>query len=254
MSFIKNRNTQALNNFHTEELRSAAMNWHNVSRKFNYQYMFESFGLPIIQDPQDIVMLQELIWTYRPDFIVETGVARGGSIALSAALLAIQNFIDGVSKEDVDRRGVIGIDIEIREENLIAIKNHPLESLITLIEGSSTDNDIFDVVVNKIPKNSKTMVILDSNHTHKHVYQELNLYSRIVTCGMPLVVMDTGIEFAEIKTLNVSRGWSKGNNPYSAVQHFLSEKQGENFSLFREFEYRHLITCAPEGILIRNCS
>lgn len=251
MDFFSERQFQANKNFQNEELLAVAKSWHDMSRRHNYQYMFEVLGLPIIQDPQDIVMLQELIWRHKPDVVIETGIARGGSLVLSASLLALFGYIDMLKSDTVKIRKVIGIDIEIRKENLDAISNHPLSQLITLVEGSSTDSSTLGRVKELIPPGSSVMVILDSNHTHEHVAAELLTYCDLVTTYMPLVVMDTGIDFADSSTLNPNRNWGKGNSPYSAIKEFLEKPIGRQFETSREIETRHLITCAPEGVLIR---
>lgn len=251
MEFFLEREKKALSNSRNDILLESARNWHNMSRLHDYQYMFEVFGLPIIQDPQDIVMLQELIWKYKPDIVIESGVARGGSIVLSASILAILNYVDSTNKRSVKNRGVIGIDIEIRPATHQSISKHPLNPLIKLVEGSSTDQMTLQKVKSLIPRASSVMVVLDSDHTHNHVLKELELYSELVTLGMPLVVMDTGIEFADPSSLNASRGWSHGNNPYSAVQSFLGTTQGQSFEIFKDIEIRHLITCAPDGVLLK---
>lgn len=251
MKFFEERQNLVLNNSRNIDLLNKAKDWHDASRKANYAYMFESFNLPIIQDPQDICMLQEIIWKTKPTVIIETGVARGGSIVLSAAILAVLNYCDILHKNSSVLRKVIGVDIDIRQHNRKAILDHPLAPMIELIEGSSIDQITVNNVISKIPENSSVMVILDSNHSEEHVLNELNLYSKLVSDGFPLIVMDTGIEFAPNETLNLNRPWCKGNNPYTAVQKFLKKPEGRSFSIDREIEKRHIITCAPEGILFK---
>ena len=251
MGFLEDRKSTAKSNYRNDELKYAARNWHDISRKFNYQYMFEMYGLPIIQDPQDIVMLQELIWKSKPSIIIETGVARGGSLVLSASVLAVLDRCDENEVSKQNRRKVIGIDIKITKESREAIESHPLNFMIDLIEGSSVDTATLESLKQRIPNNSSVMVILDSNHTHEHVREELAAYSNLVTEGMPLIVMDTGIEFADESTLNLERPWKKGNNPYTAVKEFLNSDLGHLFKVNQEIEERHIITCAPEGVLFR---
>jgi cephalosporin hydroxylase len=251
MDFLEERELKARENFNNKEFVNSARKWHNDSRKFDYQYMFEVFGLPIIQDPQDIVMLQELIWKCKPQVILETGVARGGSLALSAAMLSLLDNFDKKKTLEHPQRKVIGVDINFSPENVEAITSHQFSSMIHLLQGSSIEEKIINAVKTLIPENSSVMVVLDSNHTHDHVLRELQIYSEFVTSGMPIVVMDTGIEFAEPETLNSNRPWAKGNNPYSATQAFLNSKSGALFKIDREIEMRHIITCAPEGILFK---
>lgn len=251
MDFLSERRNKALINSQNSRLLESARNWHNVSRLHDYQYMFEVFGLPIIQDPQDIVMLQEMIWNYKPDIIIETGVARGGSVVLSASILALFNYIDSTKGMPARDRCVIGIDIEVRQITSENLSNHPLKSLIRVLEGSSIDQKTLSLTRGLIPKDYSVMAILDSDHSHDHVLRELNLYSDLVTTNMPLIVMDTGIEFAEPSSLNHNRSWGKGNNPYSAVQSFLETSKGKRFEIYRDIEVRHLITCAPDGVLIK---
>lgn len=252
MDFLSERRIKALNNFQNGRLLESARNWHNVSRINDYQYMFEVFGLPIIQDPQDIVMLQEMIWNFKPDLVIETGVARGGSVVLSASILALFNYIESIKEIPVRNRCVIGIDIEVRQKTSKDLSDHPLKSLIKVLEGSSVDERILSQARSLIPEDHSVMVILDSDHSHDHVLAELNLYSDLVTANMPLIVMDTGIEFAEPSTLNPNRDWGKGNSPYSAVQSFLKSEKGQRFETFLDIEMRHLITCAPAGVLIKS--
>ena len=158
--------------------------WFINASNHKYSYHFDWLGLPIIQFPQDIVAIQEIIWRTKPDVIIETGVARGGSLILSASIL---HLLNGTGK-------VVGVDIDIRPHNRESIENHPLAFRIHLVQGSSIEPIIVEQVKNFIQPANKIMVILDSNHTHEHVLKELELYAPLVTSGCYLVVMDTIIE------------------------------------------------------------
>jgi cephalosporin hydroxylase len=251
MDFIEKRNRSAIENWNRSEIRAAATNWHNISREINYQYMFEMCGLPIIQDPQDVCMLQELIWQIKPTLIIETGIARGGSLMLSAMLLGALSFIDGLNESGPKKRRVVGIDIDIRAHNRIKIEKHPLFPLITILEGSSTSEEIVAELRKIIQEEDIVLVILDSNHTEEHVLAELEIYSPFVSEKSAIIVMDTGIEFAPPESFNTDRPWSVGANPYTATKKFLSSPLGQDFDVDRSIEYRHIISSAPEGLLRR---
>ncbi len=251
MDFIESRNKLANENWASKEIKAAASEWHNLSRQINYQYMFEMCGLPIIQDPQDICMLQEVIWQIKPTLIIETGVARGGSLMLSAMSLGALSYIDSLSEANACKRRVVGIDIDIRTHNRIKIEEHPLFPLINLLEGSSISDSIIEKVKRIIQETDKVLVILDSNHTEEHVLAELEIYSQFVTNQSAIIVMDTGIEFAPPESFNTNRPWSTGSNPYTATKKFLELPGGQNFEIDRTIEFRHLISSAPEGLLRR---
>lgn len=231
------------------ELKRVSFDWMNAVSKYKYSYHFEWLGRPIIQFPQDIVALQEIIWANKPDLIIETGIAHGGSLIFSASMLALLDLIDQENGETsrVSRK-VIGVDIDIREHNKKAILSHPLASRIEMLEGSSTAPEIIHSV-RKITQNySKIMVILDSNHTHDHVLQELNLYNNFVTSGQYLVVFDTVIDNFPPGTY-FDRPWDVGNNPKTAVKEFL--RVNSDFYLQESMENKLLITVAPSGYLVR---
>ena len=192
--------------------------------------------MPIIQTPQDIVALQEIIWQTKPDIIIETGVARGGSIIFHASML---HMLGNDGK-------VIGIDIDIRPHNREAIEQHAMSKYIHLIEGSSVDQDILQQVKDLIPEKSSVMVILDSNHTHDHVLKELQHYSSLVTKGCYLVVLDTIVEDLP-DDLYHNRPWSRGNNPKTAVHEFM--KTTTRFEIDDTVTNKILITAAPDGYL-----
>ena len=195
----------------------------STTPKYSYNYMWSA--RPIIQYPQDIVAMQELIWKIKPDLIIETGIAHGGSLVFSASMLAqldINEAIElGVSFDPKNsNRKVLGIDIDIRAHNLKAIQEHPMSSRIQMIQGSSIDYEVIEQVRN-IAKNYKCiMVCLDSNHTHDHVLSELQAYADLTSIGSYCCVFDTIIEDFPLETYP-DRPWGPGNNPKTAVYEFL---------------------------------
>ena len=204
--------------------------------EYQYSYNFTWLGRPIIQFPQDIVAVQELIWKVKPDLIIETGIAHGGSLILSASLLEL---IGGDGR-------VLGIDIDIRDHNRVEIEKHPMYRRICMIEGSSIDEKIAEQVYVFAKGVKQVMVFLDSMHTHGHVLRELELYSPLVTKGSYLVVFDTIIEDMP-DNFFPNRPWGKGNNPKTAVWEFLNKN--DCFEIDKEIENKLLITVAPDGYL-----
>jgi len=202
---------------------------------YRYSYNFTWLGRPVIQYPQDLVALQELIWRVRPDLIVETGIAHGGSLVFSASMLELLG--DGE---------VLGVDIEIRPHNREAIEAHPLARRIAMIEGSSVDEQVVAQVREHAAGKERVLVILDSNHTHEHVARELELYGELVTPGSYLIVMDTVIDDMPAESFP-DRPWGPGNNPKTAVHEFLA--QTDRFEIDREISDKLLITVAPDGYL-----
>jgi cephalosporin hydroxylase len=216
-------------------LKALSLDWLMAAARHRYSYNFTWLGRPIIQHPQDMVALQEIVWSTRPELIVETGVAHGGSLILSASLLAL---LGGDGR-------VAGIDVEIRPHNRAAIEAHPLAPRITLIEGSSTSEAVM-AQVRGLAAGKRTMVILDSNHTHDHVARELELYSPLVRKGGYLIVMDTLIEEMPPDSFP-NRPWGRGNNPRTAVREFLARSR--RFEVDTSIENKLLITVAPGGYL-----
>jgi cephalosporin hydroxylase len=251
MDFARRRLEIAERNWSNEVLRRAAQTWHDESRRHDYQYMFEFCGLPIIQDPQDICMLQEVLWAHDPTVVIETGVARGGSLVLSATMVAAREFSAQLAGSPTSRRLVCGIDIDIRQHNRIAIEQHPLSPLIELIEGSSIDPHVISQVRRLIRADDRVLVILDSDHSAAHVLEELKAYAPMVNPRGAILVMDTGIEFAPPDSFSTDRPWGPGSNPYTAVQQFLQTQDGEEFVVEDHIQKRHLITSAPSGYLVR---
>lgn len=223
-------------------LQKKSLDWTITTAPHKYVYNFDWLGRPIIQFPQDMVAVQELIWQVKPDLIIETGIAHGGSLILSASILAL---IDWPRKT---RRRVLGIDIEIRPHNRAALKAHPLKSIIEMIEGSSTDPQIIQKIQKRSRDFRRIMVLLDSHHTHEHVSQELEAYAPLVTKGSYVIVSDTAIEDVPAK-ISANRTWGKGNNPQTAVREFL--KTHKNFKVNLEIQNKLLISSSPGGYLER---
>lgn len=219
-----------------EKIQTLAKDFFNEVSQFNYSYHFKWMGRPIIQFPQDIIALQEIIWDIKPDLIVETGIAHGGSIIFSASML---DMIGNGGK-------VVGIDIDIREHNRKAIEEHPMYKHITMLEGSSIDNGIVEQVFEMAKGKEKILVILDSNHTHEHVLEELKLYSPLVTKDSYCIVLDTVVENMPEDAFP-DRPWGIGNNPMTAVEAFLKENQ--RFEIDTGIHDKLLITVAPNGYL-----
>jgi cephalosporin hydroxylase len=225
--------------------------------KYKYAYNFTWLGRPIIQLPQDIYTIQELIWKIKPDLIIETGIAHGGSLIMSASILALLDYCEGYSIENSSGRQVIGIDIEIRSHNKKAIEDHVLYPLIQMIEGSSIDYNIIKQVEEIINERSYydkekqirhpiIMIFLDSNHSHKHVLAELESYAPLVSIGSYCIVFDTLID--DIQNNNEHR-WGINNNPKTAIHEFLL--RNNNFEIDKNIENKLLLTCAPNGFLKR---
>lgn len=218
-----------------------------------YSYNFRWLGRPIIQYPQDILAMQELVWVTRPDLIVETGIAHGGSLILSASLLALLDYADAVADGDVldprnPKRRVLGIDVDIRPHNREAILAHPMAPRIDMLQGSSTAPDIVDAVKRAAGNHERVMVCLDSNHTHEHVLAELRAYAPLVTPGNYCVVFDTVIEDLPPGSYD-DRPWDVGDNPKTAVAAFLREHP--DFVVDEDVEAALLVTVAPGGYLRR---
>ncbi len=223
--------------------------WIDTTGSYRYVYNWKWMGLPIIQLPADVVATQEIIWSVKPTVIIETGVARGGSIVFNASQLAMLDLCEGTSTSLQDsKRRCIGIDIDIRAHNREALEAHPLAPLVTLYEGSSIDTETADFVRNLLDPDDRVMVILDSNHTHDHVLRELELYSGLVTPGSFLIVHDTGIENAPDEAF-ANRDWGRGDNPLTAMYAFL--KGNENFEIADTICDKLLITSSPKGYLRR---
>ena len=216
---------------------------HEYFAKTKYAYNFFWLGVPVIQLPQDLQVIQEIIWTVKPDLIIETGTAWGGSIVFSASMLALLEDCG-----EIENGQVIGIDIEIRPHNKKNILAHPMSKRITLLEGSSIDAEIIGKVINIAKNKGRILVCLDSNHTHDHVLAELNAYTPLVSIGSYCIVGDTAIEDVPGGTIS-GRPWGKGNNPKTAVWEFL--KENDNFEIDKIVESKIILTGSPDGFLKR---
>ncbi len=215
--------------------RQVACKWELEQFQHQYSYHFTWLGRPIIQFPQDMIALQEIIWKTKPDVIIETGIAHGGSLIFSASILEL-----------IGKGKVIGIDIDIRKQNKIEIEKHSLFKRIEMIEGSSVDAKIIKKIFSMIEKKEKVLVLLDSNHTHEHVLKELNAYSSIVKKGSYIIVFDTMVEDMPENSFP-NRPWDKQNNPKTAVKEFL--KKNDRFKIDKNYEKKLLITSSPDGFL-----
>jgi len=231
---LRNRNITNLMN-KDSKLKKLSQQWFDKSFQYEYSYHFTWLGLPIIQYPQDIMALQEIIWKIKPDLIIETGIARGGSMIFYASMLEL-----------IQKGEVIGIDIDIRKHNKRAIQSHPLKKRITMIEGSSIENKVVNKVHKLARNKKKILIILDSFHTHKHVLKELEAYSELVSKGGYVIVFDTVVEDMP-EEFFPNKPWEKGNNPKTAVKEFLIKN--ERFKVDKIIEKKLLITSCHNGFL-----
>jgi cephalosporin hydroxylase len=236
-----------------EELRETAAAFMRASIKRQYSYNFSWQGRPIIQYPQDMVAVQELIWSVKPDLIIETGIAHGGSLVLSASLLALLDLCDGIEAGEkldprLSRRKVVGVDIDIRGHNRAAIEAHPMASRIQMIQGSSIAPDIVDQVRAIAANYARVMVCLDSNHTHDHVLAELQAYAPLTTRGSYCIVFDTIVDDLP-KELSFGRPWGPGSNPMTAMREYLNTHP--EFEIDTTVQDKVLVTVAPNGYLRR---
>ncbi len=222
-----------------EELKKKSLDWMLHADKYKYTYNYSWMGRPIIKFPSDIVATQQIVWDVKPDLIIETGIAHGGSLILSASLLEL---IGGQGR-------VLGIDIDIREHNRKEIEAHPMMKRIDMIEGSSVADDVMARVRAAAAKAKCVMVFLDSLHTHDHVLKELELYAPLVSSGSYLVLPDTFIEYFPKGYYAHNRPWDVGNNPMTALRAFL--EKNKDFEIDRELCDKLMITEAFDGYLRR---
>lgn len=221
-----------------KDVQALSRIWAREVTRHKYTYNFSWMGRPIIQTPQDMVAMQEIIWRVKPDLIIETGIAHGGSLIYYASLLEMIGG-DGY---------VLGIDVDIREHNRAEIEKHPMNKRIKMIQGSSVDASTSDVVKQHAKGKRSVLVVLDSNHTHEHVLKELELYAPLVTKDNYVVVFDTLLEDMPDDLLK-DRPWGKGNNPKTAVWEWMKTNAG--FEIDKSIEHKLLITVAPDGYLKR---
>lgn len=251
--FKKETQGRLASNAADANLANATRVFMRESIRAQYSYNFSVLGRPIIQYPQDMVALQELIWQIKPDLIIETGIAHGGSLILSASMLALLDYCDAVETSTpldpkAPRRRVLGIDIDIRAHNRAAIEAHPMSNRIDMLQGSSIDASIIAEVHKRAAGHGRVLVILDSNHTHDHVLAELEAYAPLVSDGSYCVVFDTVIEDLPAG-MYPNRPWDVGNNPKTAVREFLS--RNNTFEVDTDMDAKLLITVAPGGYLRR---
>ncbi|MVO18625.1 cephalosporin hydroxylase family protein [Parasedimentitalea huanghaiensis] len=234
-------------------LNDMALGFLQATTQPKYSYNFHWQDRPIIQYPQDIVAMQELIWSVKPDLIIETGIAHGGSLIFSASILALLDMSEAIESGEMmdpskSKRKVLGIDIDIRAHNREAIEAHPMSSRIEMIEGSSIDADIFAQVLKAAEGYKRVLVCLDSNHTHDHVRAELELYAPLTSVGSYCVVFDTLIEDMPADEYP-NRSWGPGDNPKTAVWDYL--KDHSEFEIDKSIPAKLLITVAHDGFLKR---
>jgi cephalosporin hydroxylase len=248
-----------------KDWKKLSSEWMVAAFRHKYMYNFESLGRPIIQTPVDMVATQELIWKIKPDLIIETGIAHGGSLIMSASMLALIDYCEAVEAgatldPKATRRRVLGLDIDIRPHNRTAIEAHPMAHRIDMIEGSSIAPEIV-AQVHGIAKNyKKVLVCLDSNHTHDHVLAELEAYAPLTSAGSYCCVFDTVVEDLP-DDMFPDRPWAPGNNPKTAVLEYLRRLKSEGrqasdgaplaFEIDKAIEDKLLITVAPGGYLKR---
>lgn len=245
--------------------RQRSLDWLHDAFINKYMYNFMCLGRPIIQTPIDMAAVQEIIWTVRPDLVIETGIAHGGSLILSASVLALLDYADAAEHGTVldpktPRRRVLGIDIDIRAHNRAAIEAHPLSGRIDMIQGSSTAADVISRVHKIASGYKRILVMLDSNHTHEHVLAELEAYAPLTSKGSYCLVFDTVVEDLP-DSVFPDRPWKRGDNPKTAVREYLRRLKTEKrtatdgaplaFELDAEIETKLLITVAPNGYLKR---
>ena len=235
-----------------KDLSNLSRDWMRRSATYKYVYNFDWLNTPIIQFPQDIVAIQELIFKYEPDLIIETGIARGGSVLFSASMMALLDLRESIKNNSSFelKRKVIGVDIDIREYTKQAILNEPLSKYIELFEGSSIDQTTIDLVHKASKKYKNVMLFLDSNHTHKHVLAELIGYQDLIKSGGYIVVYDTSIEWDDPKYWESDRQWSPGNSPRTAISKFIENYP--DFKIDKSISDKLLITVATEGFLRRD--
>ncbi len=236
-----------------ELLKKQSIDWLIEASREKYTYHFEFFDRPVIQLPQDMVAMQELIFKVKPDLIIETGIAHGGSLVMSASMLALLDMADAINADTSfdpsnSRRKVLGIDIDIRAHNRAAIEAHPMASRIAMIEGSSIDSGVISLVHQFAAKYERILICLDSNHTHDHVLAELLAYAPLTSVGSYCVVFDTVVEDMP-KDLFPDRPWGPGDNPKTAVWEYI--KNHPEFVIDKSIEHKLMLTVAPDGFLRR---
>jgi cephalosporin hydroxylase len=237
-AFVEERKQRIEANGNNSVLKDAAKKFNDASNSNQYSYNFSWMGRPIIQYPQDMIAMQEIIWEVKPDLIIETGIAHGGSLIYYASLLEL-----------IGKGEVLGIDIDIRAHNKAEIEKHPMHKRIKMIEGSAISDSTIDQVNDTAKGKEKILVCLDSNHTHEHVLSELHLYSPFVSVGSYIVAFDNIVQDLPENYFKEKRPWGIGNNPKTAVYEFL--KGNSDFIIDNTIDNKLLISVAPEGYLKR---
>lgn len=235
--FEREKQQHAIEQSKDMDLQKTALDFLIKADKHNYEYQWTWMGMPIIQMPEDIMLIQQVIYETKPDYIVETGIAWGGSIVYYASLLELMGHGE-----------VIAIDTVLPQSNIDKIMAYPFSKRIHLLQGSSTDETVFAQVKSILKPDAKTMVILDSNHTHEHVYNELNMYTPLVKSGQYILAQDSLVEFVPEQTHRI-RPWGKGNNPWTAIQQFL--KENKDFTNDNKYNQLALLTCHKDGWICR---
>ncbi len=236
--FIEERKKRIASYKNNAVLKAAAKHFNDASNSNQYSYNFSWMGRPIIQYPQDMMAMQEIIWEVKPDLIIETGIAHGGSLIYYASLLEL-----------IGNGEVLGIDIDIRAHNKAEIEKHPMMKRIKMIEGSSISKETVAKVKAVAEGKEKILVCLDSNHTYEHVLHELEMYSPFVSLNSYIVVFDTIVEDLPENYFKEKRPWGIGNNPKTSVYEFLNHH--DNFVIDGSIDNKLLISVAPEGYLKR---
>ena len=253
VQFILDREDRLRTYAQDDALHSLSHDWLRESMQRKYVYNFDWLGRPIIQYPQDMWAVQELIWRVRPDLVIETGIAHGGSLILSASMLAMLDMCDAIEAGTLfdpreSGRKVLGLDIDIREHNRAAIEQHPMGSRIQMIQGSSIAPEVVQQVHTVAQQHGCILVFLDSMHTHEHVLAELQAYAPLVSPGSYCVVFDTFVDDMP-PGFFVDRPWDVGNNPKTAVREWIAGNP--EFEVDAEMEQRLQVTVAPHGFLRR---
>ncbi len=234
-------------------IKDKSNEWIIAANIKKYSYHFNFLGRPIIQYPQDMVAMQELIWAVKPDLIIETGIAHGGSLIMSASMLALLDMCEAINAGAVldpkkSKRKVLGLDIDIRQHNREAIEAHPMSPRIQMIQGSSIAPEVVEQVKAVAKNYQRILVCLDSNHTHDHVLAELEAYAPLTSVGSYCVVFDTIIEDMP-KAMFPDRPWGPGDNPKTAVWEYLESHP--EFEIDKRIQHKLMITVAPDGYLKR---
>ena len=245
------RNIKSLGQDH--DVQALSRIWVREISRHKWAYNFRWLGRPAIQFPNDAWASQELIWDVKPDLIIETGIAHGGSLIMSASMLALLDMCEAIESGTVldpkkSNRKVLGLDIDIRQHNREAIEAHPMSSRIQMIQGSSIAPDVIEQVKAVAKNYQRVLVCLDSNHTHDHVLAELEAYAPLTSVGSYCVVFDTIVEDMP-KAMFPDRPWGPGNNPKTAVWEYL--KTHPEFVIDKSIDHKLLISVAPDGYLKR---